>query len=145
MKKILVLLLSSVFMLCLVACGSSDTKEQTKTEKNSTKAVDNANKEDLSKWEMAGKGVGKILPEPEKEYNLPQSSEFISAEIEDVTYDFFEDYVNKCIEAGFEGSIGTAKSPDYYYNGKTTNGETVQVMYYKSDKKCSISAFPAKK
>lgn len=127
-----------VMVLCLlfVGCGAEPSNKQNEAEASST--------EQFTKWQMAGKGIGKLLPEPEAEYSLPQSENFISAKIENTTYEFFEAYVNQCINAGFEGSIGTAKSPDYYYNGQTSTGERVQVMYYKDDAKCLISAFPVK-
>ena len=139
MKKLLALVMAIVLCLSFTACGTEAQNEQNKPETSST-----SNTEYLTKWQMAGNGVGKLLPEPQTEYSLPQSSSCITAEIENTTYEFFESYVNQCINAGFEGSIGTAESPNYYYNGKTSNGEKVQVMYYKDDAKCVISAFPAK-
>ena len=150
MKKLITTLVAIHLCIGLCACGAlSDGTANPETQynspttnTNSTEASDSSTTENLSKWQMAGKGVGKILPEPQMEYSLPQSSSFIAAEIENATYEFFEDYVNQCIQAGFAGSISTAESPDYYFNGETANGERVQVMFYEDDSKCSISAFP---
>lgn len=142
MKKNIIVFFLVLSLITLFACGESSVDNTTNN--NSSTVSNTIGNENLSKWQMAGKGVGKILPEPKQEYTLPQSSSFIAAEVENVTYIFFEDYVNQCINAGFEGSISTAKSPDYYFNGKTTNGETVQVMFYEDDGRVSISAFPAK-
>ena len=151
MKKTITMLVALCLCIGLCACGTlSDETTNPETQYNSppintspAETSDSSTTENLSKWQMAGKGVGKILPEPQMEYSLPQSSSFIAAEIENTTYEFFEEYVNQCIQAGFAGSISTAESPDYYFNGETANGERVQVMFYEDDGKCSISAFSA--
>ena len=146
MKKFLIVVFSLMMLVTLlVSCNTqvSDQQHPNSDSTGTTQSIDNSITENLSKWQMAGKGVGKILPEPELEYSLPQYSSFIAAEVKNASYDFFEDYVNKCIEAGFEGNIGTAEIPDYYFNGETANGERVQVMFYEDKNECSISAFPA--
>ncbi|MBQ5841736.1 MAG: hypothetical protein IIW63_01120 [Clostridia bacterium] len=144
MKKSIVVICLIISLLTLTACGEHAVGEHDENSNSITENSSSVDIENLSMWQMAGKGVGKILPEPELKYSLSQSSSFIAAEIENATYDFFEDYVNQCIKAGFNGSIGTAESPDYYFNGETTNGERVQVMFYETENKVSISAFPAK-
>ena len=144
MRKIIIVFCLALSFLMLPACGEQTADDHSKNDNSSIATSDSSDSETLSKWQIAGKGVGKILPEPELEYSLPQSGSFIAAEVKNVTYDFFEDYVNQCIGAGFEGSIGTAESPDYYFNGETINGERVQVMFYEAENKVSISAFPAK-
>ena len=142
MRKIIIVFCLVLSLLTLSACGKQTVDNHSNS--NSSPTTSNSiESENLSKWQMTGKGVGKILPEPKQEYSLPQSSSFIVAEVENTTYAFFEDYVNQCRNAGFEGTIGTAESPDYYYNGETTTGERVQVMFYEDDSKVSISAFPA--
>ena len=145
MKKTLIVFWVILVLVTLAACGAkvSEDNDDNGETISGIGSSGNPNTENLSKWEMAGKGVGKILPEPQQAYSLPQSESFIAAVIENATYEFFVDYVNQCIKAGFDGSIGTAEFPDYYYNGETVNGEKVQVMYYENEAQCSISAFPA--
>ena len=144
MRKIFIVFCLALSFLMLSACGEQTVDDHSKNDNSSIATSDSSDSETLSKWQMAGKGVGKILPEPELEYSLPQSGSFIAAEVKKVTDDCLEDYVNQCIRAGIEGSIGTAESPDYYFDGETTNGERVQVMFYEAENKVSISAFPAK-
>ena len=45
-------------------------------------------------------------------------------------------------DCGFEGDIGTAESPDMYFNGSTSDGYRVKVFFYEDDQKINISAFP---
>ncbi len=118
------------------------TKAETETEEQKTEAKEEfATKSDS--WKKAGKGVGALLPEPIKEYDLLQYSDFIVADVSNASYEDFNDYVEACIEAGFEGKIDSAESPDYYYKGKKSDGARVEVFLYESDGKISISAFPA--
>lgn len=151
MNKALTILVTIFFCCALCACGmpsdeAANPESQTNSNSVNTTPAETSppsTTENLSKWQMAGKGVGQILPEPQMEYTLPQSSNFIAAEITNATYEFFENYVNECIQAGFAGSIGTAESPDYYFNGETAKGDRVQIMFYEDEGRCSISAFPA--
>lgn len=96
-------------------------------------------------WQLAGKGVGKIVPEPDVEYSLNASDSYISAEVENSNYEYFEKYVNECIKAGFKGSINSAEVPDYYFMSENENGDTVNVYFYKDDARCSIYACYAEK
>ncbi len=98
----------------------------------------------LTAWERAGKGTGQYLPEPDMDYDLRQWSEFIAAVIQNASEDDFREYVARCVDAGFDGTIGSATSPDFYFNGTHPDGYRVQVMYYADSMTCNISAFPPK-
>lgn len=165
MKQILLFLVIATFIFAFTGCeekktsenndlnseytdineGNDDENNDTNitTSSNDTESSENTNSEKVSsKWYNAGKGCGKILPEPNEEYNLLQYSSFIAAELLNSTETNFHSYVERCKNAGFDGNIGTAESPDIYFNGKTSDGYSVQVFFYEAEQKINISAFP---
>lgn len=142
MKKIILAICTILAVTLIAACGGNDTEQTGGTPNSNSSSGDY---EYQTMWQLAGKGIGKIVPEPNVEYSLNASDSYISAEVENSNYDFFENYVNECIKAGFKGSITAAEIPDYYFMSENEKGDTVKVYFYKDDARCSIYACYAEK
>lgn len=78
-NKFLALLLILAIPVSLSACGKS--------------ADFTTNDDKSSHWYNMECGCGKFVPEPQKEYKLLQYSDFLSAEVPNVSEKEFEEYV----------------------------------------------------
>lgn len=81
-------------------------------------------------WQLAGNGCGARIPEPSFEYDVKASSTYLCVEVYNTTEEDFYDYVNECRTYGFNGTVGSATSPDLYYMVYDADEYYLEVFYY---------------
>lgn len=135
MKKIAAIILAVIAVLGMTACGTKSREaEETQTPMPTT-TPDGAAKDLSGDWPIIGPGA--LIPAPMGEScEISQDSEeYFHAEIDGVTRVGFNDYVKKCIEAGFK--------EDYYksdncYRAESNEGYYLELYLYESDNNLSI-------
>lgn len=81
-------------------------------------------------WQSAGNGCGARIPEPSFEYDVKASSTYLCVEVYNTTEEDFYDYVDECRAYGFNGTVGSATSPDLYYMVYDVDEYYLEVFYY---------------
>ena len=81
-------------------------------------------------WQSAGNGCGARIPEPSFEYDVKASSTYLCVEVYNTIEEDFYDYVDECRAYGFNGTIGSATSPDLYYMVYDADEYYLEVFYY---------------
>ena len=84
-------------------------------------------------WQLAGNGCGARIPEPSFEYDVKASSTYLCVEVHNTSEEDFYDYVNECRAYGFNGSVGSATTPDLYYMVYDAEEYYLEVFYYADD------------
>lgn len=144
MKKIAAIILAVIAVLGMTACGTKSREaEETQTPIPTvtpmpTTTPDGAAKDISEDWPLMGPGT--LIPTPEGEScEISQDSEeYFHAEIGGVTQVGFNDYVKKCIEAGFKGDYYKA---DSYYDAENNEGYELTLNFYESDNSLSIQIY----
>ena len=141
MKKIAAIILAVIAVLGMTACGTKSREaEETQTPIPTvtpmpTTTPDGAAKDLSGDWPIIGPGA--LIPAPMGEScEIPRDSEGdFYAKIGGVTQVGFNDYVKKCIEAGF-------KEDDYKvdscYRAENNEGYELTLNFYESDNSLSI-------
>ncbi len=86
-----------------------------------------------NKWNDYGNGVGEYIPEPNVEYELLASENYLCFEVHHINESDFYNYVNKCKAKGFEGILETATSPDIYFMAEHEDGLKLEVFFYEDE------------
>lgn len=84
-------------------------------------------------WQLAGNGCGARIPEPSFGYDVKASSTYLCVEVYNTTEEDFYDYVDECRAYGFNGTVGSATSPDLYYMVYDADEYYLEVFYYADD------------
>ena len=84
-------------------------------------------------WQLAGNGCGARIPEPSFEYDVKASFTYLCVEVYNTTEEDFYDYVDECRTYGFNGTVGSATSPDLYYVVYDAEEYYLEVFYYADD------------
>lgn len=146
MKKIAAIILAVIAVLGMTACGTKSREaEETQTPIPTvtpmpTTTPDGAAKDLSGDWPIIGPGA--LIPAPEGEScEISQDSEeYFYAEIGGVTQVGFNDYVKKCIEAGFKDDY--YKVDSYYYEAKNNNeGYVLTLNFNETGNSLSIQIY----
>ena len=83
-------------------------------------------------WNGYGNGAGKYVPEPNVEYEVTNSIEWLEVEIINVTDEYFYNYVKKCKKKGFVGDfeIDTSNTWWLVFSGEHKDGVYLSITYY---------------
>lgn len=114
MKRFLLIVLAVLMIVGLAACGSS-------------------NKAD-SDW--PGKGLGALIPKPDQgkiEITENDDDEF-TANVEGVSKDFFDEYAEKCVKAGFNVDV----EKDHDFEAFREDATKIEISYYESSEEMRI-------
>lgn len=147
MKKLLTFILITFICLTMtisfIGCKNPTNNEKSSdynTPPTTSENSDDSNNPATTIWEGFGNGVGAYIPEPYEEYEINASSSYISIEVHNITESDFYDYVERCMDRGFIGNVGTANIPDIYFMAVNSDGYVLEVFYYETDSYFSIYA-----
>ncbi len=159
-KKLLALILACSVSLSVFACDeesevivgdetSSSIEIELSEEISSSLFLDEESsylnfEEEEFNWNKAGKGAGSYIPEPNFEYELKAWSSYLCVEVQNITEEDFYNYVELCLESGFDGEVDSAISPSLYLMAYNEENCYLEIFYYEDSQRFTIYITPPK-
>lgn len=141
-KTVLSVSLTCVMLLSVSACGSKTSIAGNTNEKSSaTSTTTTANEpEEYKTIKWPSYGMGSVLPAPVSNVGKIhwEASDDFYVEIAETTNEQFEEYVDKCMEAGF--TVKYEREEDYFFAYNEKN-YVLEILYYNENNVMSIEIY----